>query len=433
MSECYRRIELKLRWQLLSPMRIGTGDDVQIEEKTVALMATDNDGVPYLPASTLRGSLRASAGSAADTLFGEINVKGGGQMGAVWVYDAHSVERDIKPLTNSRTAIDAVTRTAANHQLFSYEVAPAGTTLDSMVLVEAAQEPIPASLLSALSTAIQEGEARVLGGGKGVGHGRVSVQIVSCRALSDQDFLNWLSGDKPLESCLKEIKFPKAEPIESSWTHYPFTLNAGSRVLVNDPQRVKEEALQNGSAPDLMCQLRDGQTCVPGSSIRGWTRARCRRILGTIEPLSLQSGTADSLLDQFFGDHRAEGLIRFDDAVAVTENDGQSIQFFNAIDRFHGGVKNGALFNVCASTASAFVGGCHLAKPRLENWMRLLLIYLMRDAEEGDLRLGWGQARGYGRLRLVLAAEGWQHYHNKHQLDIPQWHDDLEKQLKNSN
>lgn len=39
-------------------------------------------------------------------------------------------------------------------------------------------------------------------------------------------------------------------------------------------------------------------------------------------------------------------------------------------------------------------------------WALGLLCFLLRDGLEGDLRLGWGRARGYGRIRLLQAEAG---------------------------
>ena len=39
------------------------------------------------------------------------------------------------------------------------------------------------------------------------------------------------------------------------------------------------------------------------------------------------------------------------------------------------------------------------------DWWRGLLLLLARDCCEGDLRVGWGRARGYGALNLALVLD----------------------------
>jgi hypothetical protein len=38
----------------------------------------------------------------------------------------------------------------------------------------------------------------------------------------------------------------------------------------------------------------------------------------------------------------------------------------------------------------------------LDGWQRALWLLVLRDAMEGDLALGWGQARGFGQFHLEL-------------------------------
>jgi hypothetical protein len=79
-------------------------------------------------------------------------------------------------------------------------------------------------------------------------------------------------------------------------------------------------------------------------------------------------------------------------------------QWFNALDRFTGGAAEQRLYNVVAAIPDRLDFDLSL-QPRLrgEPWVLGLLCYLLRDALEGDIALGWGRARGYGAVRMILA------------------------------
>ena len=84
------------------------------------------------------------------------------------------------------------------------------------------------------------------------------------------------------------------------------------------------------------------------------------------------------------------------------------LQYFNAIDRFTGGVKEGALFNVKAAQCDYLVTKkCHLNLDRLPKgeWWKGLLLFIVRDAIEGDLAVGWGKSKGFGSFTIALNAK----------------------------
>lgn len=162
-------------------------------------------------------------------------------------------------------------------------------------------------------------------------------------------------------------------------------------------------AYRNSIPKDLeYSRTADGRAMIPASSIRGWVRARARKIRLTqrhaqnpeiaLEDLAQE---VDSFLESLFGSTERRGLLRFDHFIAV--NHGEHEQMFNAVDRFHGGVADTALYHAKAATATV-LRGCIRLPRELDQESKALLRWVERDAMEGDLRLGWGKGRGYGHF-----------------------------------
>ena len=200
--------------------------------------------------------------------------------------------------------------------------------------------------------------------------------------------------------------------------------------------------------------MREGnQAIIPGSTLKGWVRARCRKILLTLltkdhatleHEQTILSKTADELLNQLFGSTNQRGIITFHSAKAefseANDNEKTDIhqQTFIAVDRFTGGVKDGALFSVEAIWAKKpFQGEISYDESKLKNWMKLLLLFVLRDAMQGDLVLGWGKSRGYGQLTLSTEQYAdWQAIseqldEKQLQLQLQQWQVELDDQLAN--
>jgi len=102
------------------------------------------------------------------------------------------------------------------------------------------------------------------------------------------------------------------------------------------------------------------------------------------------------------------------------------------VDRFTGGVKEGALYTVQALRLppDRFFKSKVMYRPeKIEGWMQLLLLFAWKDAEQGDLVLGWGKARGYGRLRLASDKGGSKAWIEKCRDRLAAWEQDLLAEL----
>ena len=186
--------------------------------------------------------------------------------------------------------------------------------------------------------------------------------------------------------------------------------------------------LKNLTIPDALYTRYQRRACIPASTSKGWVRAQCRKILLTLQDPK-DNNSVDNLLAPIFGStEQGLGCLRFKDALAdVSEEKQLHSQTFNAVDRFTGGVKPHALFHVEAIWPDAFRGTIYYQSKKMEGWMRILLLYALRDAQEGDMVLGWGKSKGFGQLRLEQAQIDLCAFDD---VTLEQWHQSLLEQLK---
>jgi len=176
--------------------------------------------------------------------------------------------------------------------------------------------------------------------------------------------------------------------------------------LINDPVAVKKsaESPENSHKHSYLKRTQNGsaKAVIPGATLKGWFRAQARRILMTLTQGEHQA-LVDKRIGELFGSPETGGsLVRFEDAVIAVSDDRDShTQMFNAVDRFTGGVKATALYSAKALWVDKPIQGSFQYKASLpEDWMKLLLMFVWSDAKEGDLVLGWGKSKGFGRLLL---------------------------------
>jgi CRISPR/Cas system CSM-associated protein Csm3 (group 7 of RAMP superfamily) len=419
---------------------------------------------PYIPGSTLRGLLRRLAKDSPELtfLFGSERQADSLSAGALVVEDGvwqstANTNSDHLPFYESTcdsfirhaTAIDAITGAVAGGQLFSYELVPSGAQFKATLRIEA-----PAALNGQLITGAHVNALRhvlaqldgasflsALGAGTGQGMGRIKVTNPSFTAVSAADFATWVanvSDAKPSQTPMTPERDARSQTLNDDIAaatappktvdSHTLTLNFISPLMCSDPNR-KRTALQGLSSRNetekkikkakedhhatfpAQAFLRDasGNPIIPARSLRGAARARARKIVATMAlqqpnmdiPKALN--VADRLIDELFGTQAKRSLVQFTDAkAAVATSSKIQMQTFNAIDRFTGGVADGKLYSAEWADNPTLHTELSFRKP-LEPWQKGLLTLLARDAAEGDLALGWGKAKGFGRFLLESA------------------------------
>lgn len=383
----------------------------------------DIDGSCYLPASTLRGFLRAAScgePALAERLFGQANAK---RSGKVRVYDAYRDEarsgtEATMPYWHSvrgtsvrhGIAIDPITGVVERHKLFRHELVPAGTRFRLSLEADRISHGDLQVLLRLLYR-WDGSEAAAIGKGKGKGQGRLRWDLERVTVLTEKMLGAWLRSDAPLDDGFFERIAAPQRPAGAE-TRFVFRIRPTAPLLPNEIGFVTAKRHADDHPPGLeFSRLADGRPCIPAATLRGMVRARARRILMTLVHgrvnAELASRLVDDLIDRLFGSIESRGVLWFRDAEALVPGSAHP-QFFNAIDRFTGGGASEKLYNVNAVACDELRFTASLdptvAMPT-DDWWKGLLVLVLRDAMEGDLAIGWGKARGYGAFRLGITTE----------------------------
>jgi CRISPR/Cas system CSM-associated protein Csm3 (group 7 of RAMP superfamily) len=293
------------------------------------------------------------------------------------------------------------------------------------------------SLIQALLNALAHFNANAiaqLGKGKSVGQGRLKWELHELKAISLEQLKTWAQAKtpKPLESYYQSIqdRFNPTPTPDINWKRIAFQLQAISPLLINNPEDELAKSEEKGT-PNQVFLKRVGEQAValiPASTLKGWCRAQGRRILLTLTQ-NTQVDRVEELLVQLFGSTDQVGVLRFYDATVSYAEDDIHEQTFNAVDRFTGGVKDGALYSVHALYPKTAFKGQVAYLSSLPAWMKWLLLLVWRDAEEGDLVLGSDKAKGYGQLCLRNFKQGAPHYFESNVEALKQGAYDLHQAL----
>lgn len=159
---------------------------------------------------------------------------------------------------------------------------------------------------------------------------------------------------------------------------------------------------------------------VPGTSLAGALRARAQRIANTLSPtddirvqqfihamfgVGPEEATAEPPEEQGATQAASHWASRFHIREASIQDAKSMVQNRIRIDRFTGGVMQGALFDeapVLGSDAAQVTLSMEMQNPRAAEIGLLLL--LLKDLWTGDLPLGGTTAIGRGRLRGISAS-----------------------------
>lgn len=441
-----RRARITATLKTLSPLHIGSGDVESFRDRkdNLAVALTDADKHPrygdesglqalyatvcrdhnkraYVPGTSLRGLLRALAGTKDGSRWFGPSSDIGAELnrGMVSVWDAPMTDQ--RPtatnwpdwtlnnctIITQRVAIDPITGTAEAHKLFSLEAVPPDCAFTVTVEATAFEstEGNPArplttndvSKLENLLLSINGSLDSALGADTNLGFGRVNAAIVKVEVISDESLKNWLyeTADSPWTAHGTAHSATKLE------TGHLFTIEMQSPWAINDPAWQKPDGDPADGKHPAAAFSRDGngRACIPASSLRGLLRARALRIANTIRP---EPGKAKALIDALFGSTDKRGRIAVTNASSVEEtiDPSDSAQTFNAIDRMTGGVADSKLYFARPAQTRKLQFRAEL-RDEPSPAERGLLLLLARDALEGDLAIGWGKARGFGALVIT--------------------------------
>ena len=422
---------------LCSNNKQQANEEKEKEAGSYNTVCKDHKQLAYIPGSTLRGSLAAfleKGNEDVKKLFGYEESAGEDRdgkrlAGKVRVFDAHiakSIDTDSgkMPYWNPHNgtfighgiALDNVTGTAEKGKLFRYELVPAGTQFAVEVEADHLTKAEIAKLLGLLARWNGTAETAI-GKGASKGYGRVEWKNPRVRVLTANALQQWAANntlDAPYFEFAAILPGNVAELLtQQKPKQHEFVIRIlpQSPLLCNEPGFVTDA----DQAPDLVFQARNGKAIIPGTTLAGVARARGRKILMTLlhqanpkAALNDIAEQADALIKQLFGSQERKSALEFSDATDTATQ--PHAQYFNAIDRFTGGVKDGALFNVIAAQCNTLgTETCSLNSGRMPkdgDWWKGLLLFIVRDAIEGELAVGWGKGKGYGSFTVAIEYQG---------------------------
>lgn len=360
---------------------------------------------PYIPASTLRGSLRSFAitNDKHITLFG--HAEGNGLASKIRVYDAVMVGDNKNAITTyTRTSIDPITNTNKEHHLFSEKVVVAGTKFTLNIELDNVTDSDLTYVLSLLSH--WNGSMHTaIGANRSNGWGRITIdKNVAVKTLTKEAIKKWVTSNDA-EPIWIESKKEVPDIVKSSPIGY--SLECLSPLLINDEVRAKKTKIDTCEAAAVFMRI-GNKAIIPGSSLHGLVRAHAHKIMATIAHMffGVESHQAHNkvsvAIQALFGSEDNQSLVWFSDAIDKTKSE-KHTQRFNAVDRFTGGALNSALFRVEAASCEKLTGTIEINdKKSLEGWQKGLLFLVVQDFMEGDFAIGWGKRIGYGQAILSL-------------------------------
>lgn len=391
----------------------------------------------YIPGSTLRGSLAAfleKGDEDVKKLFGYEEPASNDQYGkrfagSVRVFDAH-IEKPIDteggktPYWNPHSgtfishgiALDDVTGTAAKGKLFRYELVPAGTQFAVELEADCLTQTQVKQLLGLLARWNGTAETAI-GKGASKGYGRIKWKNPQVSVLTTTALRQWAASNTLNAPYFEPAAFLPGDvsKLLRQRKRHEFVI----RILPQSPLLCNEPGFVTGAdqAPDLVFQARNGKAIIPGTTLAGAVRARGRKILMTLlhqakpeAALNDIAEQAETLIEQLFGSKEQKSALEFSDATDTATRTTEHAQYFNAIDRFTGGVKDKALFNVTAAQCDTLITeSCSLNHDRMPKdgvWWKGLLLFIARDAIEGELAIGWGKGKGYGSFTVAIECQG---------------------------
>lgn len=450
-SEEVREHDDAKRWQA----RPGEANTPPVDDRQIApiqAIEADCNGNPYIPATAIKGLLRSLAtqriddealGAEITALFGNMpSVTEGSDAkqstGGVAIFrNAYLIDKaSMKPAAiRGRTAINRGTRTARDGFLRHDRAVPSDTQFKLEVVLDRASEDTVGVLLSLLQELDGSGRHSSLGSGSGQGDGRIAwvLEAAEARRFGHEQMADWLQ--KPIGTHWADLAVvvrPQVRDLgqanRSPRVAFPLSLTVDGHFLVS----VAAPVGKADSVPDRVpFKMRDDEqptAWLPGSSLDGALSAQAERIWRTLayDLRDWGKNGAPTCHRELFGSTERASLL---DVSTFSSDPAETREVqveFVAIDRFTGGSLDKAKFSVRAFEAPVFRGEIGLTLRRSINHSLSgkpksgheeisisasaigLLALTIRDLAEGDIPLGYGTRKGFGRIgKLEFRGSDW--------------------------
>lgn len=403
----------KLLWsgrlRLTSPMLIGTGAKDEASDLTVL---KDQDGNPYLPATSVAGVLRHYFYTRADTAQADAK-----QISYFWGSGAGDndqmclsalVLKDLVLQGNFNikvrdgVSIDHATGIAIDGKKYDYEVVEPGAVFDFKAEVsvrEVFDKELFIKIIIFLAQALQGGKIHI-GAMITKGLGRCVLENCNFYELDftrKNDVIAWLSSEID--------QFPV------SWDAVPTFPVKANKFIIEADFAIKNSLIIRSyvgdpNAPDAAHIESNGQPVLPGTSVKGAVRSRARRIINILG----LDGSQKDLIKQLMGwaDDKGATGEKIKSRLIVEEtpiaNVVRETQNRIRIDRFTGGVQKTALFDsmpLWPDKSNREMVRIKMTINDYQDWEAGLLLLILKDLWVGDLPLGGEKNIGRGVIEGV--------------------------------
>lgn len=419
------KIVLEIEMENSSPLLIGNeGEWTDIE------VLKDWEGQPYIPGTSIIGVLRHLLEEQGRSREAVLVFGGQGRQSAVQVTDAYPVSNDYVIAKRDSVRIDEKKGIARDKCKFDYEIIEPGSIFKFSIIAtvretggaggqDVKEWPDRETLeeqLNLCAALINSGQVR-LGRMTTKGFGRM--KLVSARKVfldfnKPRDLAAWLKDSYTMTGLTEEkltLDAPGNEFAVDAWFDIVNSLIIrGYTGSIDEPDAVSIAYAKK----DPM-----GQTLyvLPGTSVKGALRHRALRIINTL------GGSGEQVLKDFMGwaDDKGDetkskakkksAADKFKSRLIVEEtvinNVAAELQHRIRIDRFTGGVIEGALFDSkplwpLAGKTGPMVN-IRLAVKNAREWEKGLVMLLLKDLWTEDLPVGGEKNIGRGVLRGVRA------------------------------
>ncbi|MGI5920231.1 MAG: RAMP superfamily CRISPR-associated protein [Syntrophomonadaceae bacterium] len=429
------RMLLKGKLKVITPLIIGGGRSLYGDSNIIVLK--DEAGRPYIPSSSITGALKHAfedyqyVGDETNYEENKLWFWGGKykveKNGESVTYTCQSalviadimISEDSKALVRLRDGIkiDRKTGTVESSNKFDFEIVEPGISFNlemEVVIRKAFNDKIFRNIFDWIAVILSSGEF-ALGARTGQGFGLCRLEDITTYEFNfnyeNRDHvIAWLSRD------------PSAAQIEYDPAKVKVTLPFHPRFKTFRIEAVfaVKSALIVGSypgdtqAPDkvhISSQNYEGSgeiAVVPGTSLRGAIRSRAERIVKTL------NGNSD-VLNNLFGWVDSEkgstakpirGKIRIKEKQIPQNTYREEIQHRIQIDRFTGGVIDGAFFDsmpIWSKENNDPMVTLDLEIKDFEDWEAGLMLLVLKDLWNGDLAVGGEKNVGRGVLQGLFA------------------------------
>ena len=395
----------RITLEATSPLAVGSGEKDII---TDAPVARDVNDLPYIPGTSLMGIIRHSLKDLKerDSIFGyQKGDKGEGSK--VLISDALL-------LGSNQKAMDGLKNIEQDEYLKAFEVLPIRQHVRIMELLSETKDD--ENMQNILNT-ISSPTFRV---GSGTRNGFGSMKVVSLKYASydltqEKDLDAYLKKSSSLEEDWNEAIEKKASELQGAdWIKYTLTLKPLNFFLFSsgfgdedaDMTPVKENYVDWSTGKP---EIKEAKSLIPATSVKGaishrtayhWNRLT-KHFVDNAEAIASDRNKA--CLD-IFGTTLDEGDIKPSRGKAIfsdvfIENTASKVLPHIKVDKFTGGVMDGALFQEKVSTAEnqELVEEIWVEKEALQDEdVRKAFEKALQDICDGLLPLGGGTNRGNG-------------------------------------